>query len=127
VKLFTLAAALRLRRAHPALFLEGDYLPLGDDSDNPHLLAFSRRHDGQELVVVVPRLVATLLRGEAVLPLGMAHWRTASVQLPRRLARSRLINTLTGEVVEPMVYRDVPWLLAGSAFQTWPVAMFFIR
>jgi (1->4)-alpha-D-glucan 1-alpha-D-glucosylmutase len=126
VKLFTLVAMLRLRRAHPALFLDGDYEPLADEGADPHLVAFSRRHSGQEVVTLVPRFIATLLRGQPVLPLGMERWRTASVQLPRRLSASRFVNIFTGELVEPVVYRGVPWLLAGSAFQTWPVAAFLV-
>ena len=74
-------------------------------------------------MVLAPRFVATLLRGVPHMPLGMERWRTASVRLPSRLADARLINAFTGERVEPVVYRDVPWLLAGSAFQSWPVAM----
>jgi (1->4)-alpha-D-glucan 1-alpha-D-glucosylmutase len=122
-KLYTLAIALRLRRAFPDLFLRGDYEPLGSDLDDPHLVAFSRRAADREVVVLVPRLLATLLRGIPNAPLGMERWRTASVRLPARLAHARLINVFTGERVEPVVYRDVPWLLAGSAFQTWPVAI----
>ena len=41
VKFFTLAAALRLRRAHPDLFLRGDYEPLAATTIHPHLVAFS--------------------------------------------------------------------------------------
>jgi (1->4)-alpha-D-glucan 1-alpha-D-glucosylmutase len=123
IKLYTLATALRLRRAHPDLFLSGDYEALGGDLDDPHLVGFSRRLGEQELIVLVPRFVATLMRGVAHAPLGMERWRTASVRLPSRLATARLVNVFTGERVEPVVYRDVPWLLAGSAFQTWPVAI----
>jgi (1->4)-alpha-D-glucan 1-alpha-D-glucosylmutase len=123
VKLYTLALALRLRRAYPDLFLRGDYEPLGGDLDDPHLVGFTRRMNDRELVVLVPRFLATLLRGMPNAPLGMERWRTASVRLPSRLADARLVNVFTGERVEPVVYRDVPWLLAGSAFQSWPVAM----
>jgi len=56
-------------------------------------------------------------------PFGMERWRTASLRLPRRLAEAAFTNIFTGETVEPVVYRNVPWLLAGSAFQSWPVAM----
>jgi (1->4)-alpha-D-glucan 1-alpha-D-glucosylmutase len=122
-KLYTLAIALRLRRAYPDLFLRGDYAPLGGELDDPHLIGFSRRLDDHELVVMVPRFVAAFMRGVPTAPLGMERWRTASVRLPSRLADARLVNVFTGERVEPVVYRDVPWLLAGSAFQTWPVAM----
>jgi (1->4)-alpha-D-glucan 1-alpha-D-glucosylmutase len=126
VKFFTLAAALRLRRAHPDLFLRGEYEPLGSDLDDPHLVGFTRRAGDQELVVLVPRFVATLLRGVPHMPLGMERWRTASVRLPLRLADASLVNVFTGERIEPVVYRDVPWLLAGSAFQSWPVAMLWV-
>jgi (1->4)-alpha-D-glucan 1-alpha-D-glucosylmutase len=122
-KLYTLTQALRLRRKLPALFLEGDYEGVGSDGDDPHLIAFIRRHGHDELVVLAPRFVSTLLRGSTVWPLGMERWRTASVRLPRRLVRARFVNIFTQEIVEPVVYRDVPWLLAGSAFQSWPVAM----
>jgi (1->4)-alpha-D-glucan 1-alpha-D-glucosylmutase len=123
VKLYTLAIALRLRRAYPELFLRGDYEPLSSDLDDPHLVAFSRRTGKHEVVVLVPRFLATLLRGRTEMPVGMERWRTASVRLPSRLADARLINVFTGERVEPVVYREVPWLLAESAFQSWPVAM----
>ena len=123
VKFYTLAMGLRLRRAYPELFLRGDYEPLGGDLDDPHLVAFSRRSAEHEVVVVVPRFVATLLRGVTHAPLGMDRWRAASVRLPSRLASARFINVFTGERIEPVVYRGMPWLLAGSAFQTWPVAM----
>jgi (1->4)-alpha-D-glucan 1-alpha-D-glucosylmutase len=123
VKLFTLATALRLRRAYPDLFLYGDYEPLGTDGDEPHLIAFSRRHGNQEVIVVVPRFAATMLRGVPALPVGVERWRTASTRLPRRLAKSRLVNVFTGEVMRPAVYGEVPWLLASSVFQTFPAAM----
>jgi (1->4)-alpha-D-glucan 1-alpha-D-glucosylmutase len=123
VKLFTLATGLRLRRAYPDLFLYGEYEPLGTDGDEPHLIAFSRRHGAQEVIVVVPRFVATMLRGVPAMPLGVERWRTASTRLPRRLAESRLVNVFTEEVITPAVYREVPWLLASSVFQTFPVAM----
>ena len=106
MKFFTLAAALRLRRAHPDLFLRGDYEPLGSDLDDPHLVGFTRRTAGQELVVLVPRFVATLFRGVPHMPLGMERWRTASVRLPARLADASLVNAFTGERIES------PWSIA---------------
>ena len=96
---------------------------MSDDGDDPHLVAFSRRLGDQEVIAVVPRFPATLLRGVPELPVGMDRWRTSSIRLPRRLSTARLVNTFTGEVVEPVVYREEPWLLAGSVFQRWPVAL----
>jgi (1->4)-alpha-D-glucan 1-alpha-D-glucosylmutase len=124
VKLLTLSRALRFRRDHRELFIAGEYEPLTTDDDQ-HLVAFGRRTERQELVVLVPRFLATMLRGRPQNPLGMERWRTASIRLPRRLAQVRLMNVFTGETMEPLVHRGVPWLLAGAALQLWPVAMLY--
>ena len=71
-------ALLRFRREHPALFQEGDYLPLeatGRFSDR--VVAFTRRHDSGSVVVIVPRSSATL----GCPPLGLV-WENTSVPLP---------------------------------------------
>ncbi len=61
-KLLLLREALRFRRAHGPLFLEGDYLPLAaDGNDAPHVVAFARRRGPERVVCVVPRLTLTLL------------------------------------------------------------------
>jgi (1->4)-alpha-D-glucan 1-alpha-D-glucosylmutase len=122
-KLFTLARALSFRRTHADLFLHGDYESLSGDVDDPHVIAFSRRWAGDEVIVIVPRFLAAMMDGVPKSPLGVERWRMTSIRLKRRLARARLTNVFTQEVVEPMVHRDVPWLLLGTAFQTWPVAM----
>jgi (1->4)-alpha-D-glucan 1-alpha-D-glucosylmutase len=124
VKLLTLMRALRFRRDHPDLFIRGDYEPLSTDDDQ-HLIAFGRRWEGEELILVVPRFLATLMRGTPQNPLGMDRWRTTSIRLPRRLARTPLMNVFTQEIADPLVHRDVPWLLAGAAFQSWPVALLY--
>jgi len=61
-KLLLLRQGLRLRRERPALFLEGDYLPL--TVEGPHadrVIAFARRQGGAALVCVAPRLTLGLL------------------------------------------------------------------
>jgi (1->4)-alpha-D-glucan 1-alpha-D-glucosylmutase len=122
-KLFTLSRALRFRRDHQDLFLHGEYEPLTGDVDDPHVIAFSRRRETQEAIIVVPRFLAAMMGGVPKSPLGIDRWRMMSIRLPRRLNKSRLTNVFTGESVEPLVHRDTPWLLLGNAFQSWPVAM----
>jgi malto-oligosyltrehalose synthase len=61
VKQALIARLLRFRARHARLFAEGDYQPLvvsGRQAD--HLIAFTRRFDGETLIVVVPRLTAQL-------------------------------------------------------------------
>jgi (1->4)-alpha-D-glucan 1-alpha-D-glucosylmutase len=127
VKMATLTTGLKLRRDYPEVFLHGEYVPLSSETDDPHVIAFSRKHAGHEFLVAVPRFVATLLRGTVKLPFGTERWRTTSVRLSRRLADSRFVNVFTQERIEPVVHSGVPWLLAGSMFQSWPVAILQVR
>jgi (1->4)-alpha-D-glucan 1-alpha-D-glucosylmutase len=63
-KLFAAHRLLQLRRRHPALFSDGDYIPLpGGDSGDDHLCAFQRQNHGAAMVVAVPRLVYRLHAG----------------------------------------------------------------
>lgn len=70
-KLYVTAKLLRFRAANAALFAQGNYQPLqveGEKKD--HVFAFSRAHEGRNLVVIVPRWPARLMGGEMRLPLG---------------------------------------------------------
>lgn len=87
IKLFLTRQALACRREHPDLFARGDYLPLeGDGLAADHLCAFARRltdrADAGEVVVAVPRLTATLCRGELIAPLGGDVWADSALPLP---------------------------------------------
>jgi (1->4)-alpha-D-glucan 1-alpha-D-glucosylmutase len=65
-KLYLVWRALALRRAHPAVFGGGGYLPL--ESAGTHaakLCAFARVADNDAAVTIVPRLVARLWRDGA--------------------------------------------------------------
>jgi (1->4)-alpha-D-glucan 1-alpha-D-glucosylmutase len=72
---------LAVRRDHPEPFTTGTYLPLsveGPQADR--VIAFARRHEERTLIVVVPRLVWPMLRGQArPLPRG---WGATRVVLP---------------------------------------------
>jgi (1->4)-alpha-D-glucan 1-alpha-D-glucosylmutase len=123
VKLYTLATALRLRRALPQLFLLGDYVPLTADEENAHVVGFARRTAGATVIAVVPRFLATRLGGEPRPPLGPEVWQTTRLALPGTLAARTFVNAFTGETVRPPGHRDAVWLLAGDVFTSWPVAL----
>ena len=86
---------LALRKAHPALFRDGLYLPLtveGTAAD--HVLAFARLHEGQVVVVAVARLLRGLAKegwGDTTIQVAAAH------PLLARVGRWR--NWMSGEVV----------------------------
>jgi (1->4)-alpha-D-glucan 1-alpha-D-glucosylmutase len=97
IKQQLIARTLALRRRQPAAFSSGDYLPLsprGAHADR--IVAFARRADRVLAVVVVPRLVAPLLRDrELPLPAGAA-WADTEVELPEGWTNAILFDELTG-------------------------------
>jgi (1->4)-alpha-D-glucan 1-alpha-D-glucosylmutase len=123
IKMYTLVTALKLRRTRSALFLEGRYEPLAAADDSPHVVAFTRRHNGDEVVVMVPRFVATLCQGVAGSLPGTEEWRTVGVRLPSRLANAQMRNLFTGEAVTPSAGSRGARLLAADVFCRWPVAV----
>jgi (1->4)-alpha-D-glucan 1-alpha-D-glucosylmutase len=90
-KLLLIREALRFRRAHQALFLDGDYVPLaleGEDAD--HAIALARVHGDERFLCVAPRLVLQKMG---------RPWR-ARVMLPEKL-RQPLTDVVTGRRLTP--------------------------
>ena len=86
VKLFVTNRLLRLRRQFPLLFARGDYVPLqviGDRKD--HVIAFARHRGELTLIVVVPRLVRRLMRGNDGNGIASSTWGSTRVRLPEGL------------------------------------------
>jgi (1->4)-alpha-D-glucan 1-alpha-D-glucosylmutase len=99
LKLLVVRQALHARRAMPALFREGEYVPLaatGACAD--HVVAFARRHGGEAAMTIVPRLAMQLLRGERKQVAGEA-WGDTRVALPGDLATMTWRSALTGREV----------------------------
>ncbi|QKT05050.1 malto-oligosyltrehalose synthase [Ectothiorhodospiraceae bacterium 2226] len=89
-KLYVTWRALHARRAHPDLFQQGNYEALEVAGERAaHLCAFARALDEALLVVLVPRLYATLAPDET-LPLGETAWGTTTVALPPGRYHDRL-------------------------------------
>jgi len=124
VKLYVTACGLHLRRRAPDLFLRGEYLPLAvEDAPGEHAVAFARRHEARAMVVVVPRLVATLSPAATGLPLGPEAWKIARVVLPADLAGRAYRNVLTGERLEPTRRNGEGWLFLAKVFAVCPVGI----
>jgi (1->4)-alpha-D-glucan 1-alpha-D-glucosylmutase len=106
IKQYLTWRALGVRRQHPDLFKRGSYRPL--DAAGPladHLCAFLRQHDGQQIVVAVPRLIARLLAdapdesAHGPLQFGEGVWDATQVLLPEAPGQ-RYRCVFTGETVE---------------------------
>lgn len=59
LKLFVTAAALRLRKAHRGLFMEGRYVPLSVSGDKGRFIAFARLKGKQAAVFLLPLLTVS--------------------------------------------------------------------
>ena len=93
VKLFVTHRALVARRDHRALFLRGDYRPLGGPEN---VVAFLRVFGQKRMLCAVPRLSRTVTRGAAPFPVG-AVWGERTLRVP---ATGTYRNALTGAVVK---------------------------
>ena len=110
VKLHVLRAGLRLRRAMPKTFIEGDYAALDAGED---VFAFSRNHASGSIVCAVTRRPHHATGGRAPFAVGDV-WRDRRLPLPRGEWR----DVLTG--AELLVDGDV---LASRLFAELPVAL----
>ncbi|QJQ95826.1 MULTISPECIES: malto-oligosyltrehalose synthase [Halomonadaceae] len=115
VKQAVINRVLALRQASPALFESGDYVPLEMEGERAnHLLAFTREHGSQALLVIVPRLTANLL--DAALPRFATHcWQGTHVKVRASLQgswRSVLTNVSLrlseGELSPAELLADIP-------------------
>jgi (1->4)-alpha-D-glucan 1-alpha-D-glucosylmutase len=95
-KLYATALLLRLRRDRHVLFAAGSYEPLqAEGAARDHVFAFLRRHEDRHVIVVVPRLIATLTPDGAA-PLGEAVWGDTRLVVPD--AAAAYTNLFTGTV-----------------------------
>jgi (1->4)-alpha-D-glucan 1-alpha-D-glucosylmutase len=124
IKLYILQAALHHRRAHAALYLDGDYVPLDcEGRSRSHLCAFARLHQDQAMVTVVPRLTANL---NAVAGYGVQEedvWEETWVAVPSWKAGSLYLNLLTGERFETLSLGERQVLPVGRILHHCPIAL----
>lgn len=78
VKLFLTATTLRLRLAHPALFFEGEYVPISATGPRAQgVFAFLRRTARESVAVIVPRATAGFRDAS-----GRVDWQDTRLVLP---------------------------------------------
>jgi (1->4)-alpha-D-glucan 1-alpha-D-glucosylmutase len=78
IKLFMIWRALGCRRVESDLFRSGEFVPLevaGERSE--HVIAFLRRHEGRQALVVIPRWVVNWSRNE-----NDSLWKGTRLKLP---------------------------------------------
>jgi (1->4)-alpha-D-glucan 1-alpha-D-glucosylmutase len=102
IKLYVTSRALRLRRELPAVFA-GDYIPIEvGGSRAGHVFCFLRSGGGDAVLVLVPRLIASLSGGAGYKPGGNDVWEDTVLRLPADLVFARWTDLHTGEDHRPV-------------------------
>lgn len=100
LKLHLIWRTLCLRQDKPELFQRGDYVPLRVIGTNAeHIIAFSRESESKTLLVVVPRLIASLLNDSDLPPMGEIVWGDTAILLPPAMGKNPYRNAFTGEIL----------------------------
>ena len=119
-KFYVLWRLLQLRRQREALFLHGGYTPVRASGDRTrHLVAFARRHGGEAVIAVAPRLIAGLGVRPREIPCGAQVWGATRVELPMLAP-----GTLLREVMTQREVRVVDGGLdVGALLERFPLAV----
>ncbi|MGB7931743.1 MAG: malto-oligosyltrehalose synthase [Gammaproteobacteria bacterium] len=123
-KLYLTWKALGLRRLHPRIFSNGQYLslePQGLKAD--HICAFARRLEDREVLVAATRWFARLAGDSNRLPLGSPVWDDTWIEGPEGMQARSYRNVLTGETVPTLQYENGYRLKATDLFNCFPVAL----
>ena len=117
-KLWVIHRALEFRQQNAALFRNGRYEALkAAGSKQQHVIAYQRVHEGQNVIVAVPRFAATLMHTHPKMPLRSV-WSDTYLPVPVYCATAYR-NLFTGE---RLVVKDHRLKLA-DVFAEFPVAM----
>ena len=115
---------LTLRRTHPELFLNGNYIPLEVSGTRAHnILAFARTHrtpGRQAVIVALPRLALDLCSPDSGFPTGEA-WSATTIALNTALPKTgkdgrwhdrfsgRSLSPADGVLTATELFADLPW------------------
>jgi len=126
IKLYLTHVGLSLRARFPRVFLEGKYLPLVvQGARREHLLAFARRFEDQWILLLAPRLPASL-SPVGRHPIGEDVWADTAVILPPGAPtewRNQVDGSRIGTEVPGTEAPGEPKLRASSALRSFPVAL----
>lgn len=120
IKQQLLARVLQCRQREPALFSQGSYQPLTiQGARENQLIAFSREHQGRQLIVIAPRLVSDLLIDQQVPQVPFDRWEDTRLLLPETIAGQRWHNLLD----QRDQFEEQTTLSVGTLLAHFPVAV----
>ncbi len=97
IKQYLITKTLGLRTVIPEVFSRGSYEPLTiEGAGAERIIAFARQLNDQWIIVIAPRLVATLLADQETTPLvPAARWENTRITLPTALTGQRLVSVFS--------------------------------
>ena len=123
LKLYSIWKTLCFRKERPELFQQGEYLPLAvQGAEADHVVAFARKLENTRLIVIVPRLVASLLNENLTSPIGSEVWKDTLIVVPACLCSSSYRNAFTGEVLTLAKNGECGTINLAEALAQFPVA-----
>jgi malto-oligosyltrehalose synthase len=124
IKMYLIWRTLCSRQQQPALFQQGEYLPLAvEGAKANHVVAFARKFGTTRVIVVVPRLVAALLNDIDLPPIGLRIWNDTHVLLPLRSCSTKCRNAFTGEILDLQKTDEYAKIVVSQALSEFPVAL----
>src|ERR1017187_3938228 len=108
----------------PNLFHQGEYLPFAVAVAKAyHVIPFTRKFENTSVLVVVPRLVASLLNDIDLPPIGAQIWQDTHVLLPFCDGREECQNVFAAKIQE-LTKTDGPTKIGvTAALAEFPVAL----
>jgi (1->4)-alpha-D-glucan 1-alpha-D-glucosylmutase len=122
IKLCLMQTALCYRRENATLFQEGEFLPLqATGARKQHVISFLRRHNGKEVLVVVPRWLSQFSEPPAK-GRTAPDWHDTNIKLPSS-SPSSWTNVLTGEKVVSQQQSGEHSVRVDALLPNFPVAL----
>ena len=127
IKMYTTWRTLCLRQEQPALFQEGEYVPLAvEGAKADHVVAFARRRENSSVLVVVPHLVAGLLNNIDVPPIGTRIWEDTHISIPFCSCSQKYRNVFTRETVDLEKSDGCEKIAVSKLLAEFPVGLWFL-
>lgn len=121
IKLYVIWKALGCRRKYPALFEDGEFLPvevMGDRSE--HIISFLRRREQHQVLVVIPRWVANFTIGNA--PVFQDFLKETHLKLALDSPHS-WSSVFTGSTLDALPEGDHRIMSVGKLLNDFPIAL----
>ena len=124
IKMFITHTALRYRKNHTSLFLNGTYVPLEAQGEHAeHVCGFLRREQSNVCLTIFPRFLTQLISDPATLLVGEPTWGHTQISLPEGLEDRSYRNVFTQEIVAPQKTSDMVGLPLATLFAHFPFAL----